>query len=363
MTRILYGFSGEGSGHASRSRVMMAHLLARGHAVLGASYDRGYAGLKDEFELVEIEGLSLASVDNRISARRTVAANLAKLGDGVRGLFRLRRACKDFAPEVVITDFEPLTAHFARRHGLPLVTLDNQHRLRYVRYRCPPGLRRDALVTGAVMRAFVPPPDVSLVTTFWHGEVKNERTFLFPPILRPEILALKPRDEGHVLVYFTHAFEAFIAHLKACRRERFLVYGTGRQGREDNLELRAPSGPGFLQDLAGAKAVIATAGFTLMTEALHLGKPYLALPMQGQFEQELNALLLAEAGYGMNGRDRGPEGVGAFLERLPEFRGRLAAYPRADNAAVQGMLDRLVEDGGALARGFQQARQGGRVRG
>jgi uncharacterized protein (TIGR00661 family) len=57
-----------------------------------------------------------------------------------------------------------------------------------------------------------------------------------------------------------------------------------------------PMTEGFLHDLARCKGVIATAGFTLITESLHLGKPYLALPMRGQFEQELNALLLAELG-------------------------------------------------------------------
>jgi UDP:flavonoid glycosyltransferase YjiC (YdhE family) len=41
VTRVLYGFSGEGSGHSSRAREMMRHLAERGHAVLGASYDRG----------------------------------------------------------------------------------------------------------------------------------------------------------------------------------------------------------------------------------------------------------------------------------------------------------------------------------
>jgi uncharacterized protein (TIGR00661 family) len=359
VTRVLYGFSGEGSGHSSRAREMIAGLRERGHEVLGASYGRGYANLKDGFELVEIEGLSLASVDNRVSARRTVAENLAKLEAGVAGWRRLRQAFKELAPEVVITDFEPLSAHLAQHYKLPLVTLDNQHRMRYMRYPCPPELRRDALVTEAVIRAFVPRPDVSLVTTFWFGEVKNARTFLFPPILRREVLALAPRDDGHVLVYFTHGFESFLERLAALRGERFLVYGTGRTGREGNLEHRAPSRDGFLDALAGAKAVVATAGFTLMTEALHLGKPYLALPMAGQFEQELNALLLADAGYGLNGRAGRADMLAEFLARLPEYRARLAAYPRGDNSAIEGMLERLLAGGGALARAFHAHRRGG----
>jgi UDP:flavonoid glycosyltransferase YjiC (YdhE family) len=49
MTRILYGLSGEGSGHSSRSKQMARHLESLGHEVWLASYDRGYRNLKDEF--------------------------------------------------------------------------------------------------------------------------------------------------------------------------------------------------------------------------------------------------------------------------------------------------------------------------
>jgi hypothetical protein len=166
--------------------------------------------------------------------------------------------------------------------------------MRYMRYPCPTRLKPESVVTETVIRAIVPRPDVSLVTTFYFGETTNERTFLFPPLLRREVLAAKPT-----------------------------------------------SGDGFLRDLARSKAVIATAGFTLATESIHLGKPYLALPMGGQFEQELNALLIEELGYGKNGRDASAETIGAFLYRLPEYREK---------------LDELLADDCALARAFHERR-------
>ncbi len=39
-----------------------------------------------------------------------------------------------------------------------------------------------------MIRAMVPQPDVSLVTTFYIGRVTNDRTFLFRPILRREVV-------------------------------------------------------------------------------------------------------------------------------------------------------------------------------
>ena len=342
---------------------MLTHLLAAGHEVKAVSYDRGYRNLADDFDVFETEGLSIATAENRVSIARTFTENLSRLSDGVRKLRELRHVCfKDFEPHVVITDFEPMTAYLANHYELPLVTIDNQHRMRYMRYPCPEDLRNDARVTETVIRLLVPRPDLSLVTTFYFGEVTNERTKLFPPILRREVLELEVEDgaaDGHVLVYFTKGFESFLEHLSAAGRERFVVYGAGREGAQGNLDFRAP-GPEFLEDLRTAKAVVSTAGFTLMTECLHLGKPLLALPMAGQFEQELNALLLEEAGYGKNGRAAGAETVGDFLYRIPEFRERLESYPRADNTALFEELDTLFADDGAEMCEWFRRRRGGR---
>lgn len=45
--------------------------------------------------------------------------------------------------------------------------------------------------------------------------------------------------------------------------------------------------------------VVCNAGFELPGEALHLGKKLLLRPLDGQIEQQSNALGLVELGYGM----------------------------------------------------------------
>jgi len=345
MARIVYGVSGEGSGHASRSREVLAHLEARGHEVWVVSYDRGSRELSGEFRVFETEGLHLAAVDNRVSKLRTVGENLAHLPEGHRRLRALKaEVFEGWRPDCAIVDFEPMTAHLARHHELPLITIDNQHLLRYVDHPVPRRLAAEAALTRSIVRAVVPRPDVCLVTTFYFGPVRNDRAFLSPPILRRDVLEARSREGDHVLVYLTRGFETALAGLAELRQERFVVYGAGREGREGSLEFRAPSREGFLQDLVSCKAVMATAGFTLIGEALHLGKPFLALPMKGQFEQELNAFLLGERGFGKNGRRLSAEVLGDFLYRLPEYRERLAAHPRADNRELLGKLDGLLAD-------------------
>jgi uncharacterized protein (TIGR00661 family) len=198
----------------------------------------------------------------------------------------------------VITDFVPATAYLANHYKLPLISLDNQHRMRYMKYKFPSKIKKDALITETIIRAMVPKPWVSLVTSFHIGKLKNNHTFLFPAILRESVLQLTSTDKDHLLVYLTSGFDSLIDLLKSYSRERFIVYGYNKDITEGNLQFREFSKLGFLQDLASCKGVIATAGFTLISEALYLGKPYLAFPMEGQFEQQLNADMLQQQGYG-----------------------------------------------------------------
>lgn len=263
----------------------------------------------------------------------------------------------EFQPHCVITDFEPMTAYLANWYDLPLITIDNQHRMRYMEYPCPRHLRGSALVTETVIRSMVPRPDVSLVTTFYFGPVKNDRTFLFSPILRQEVLETSPMRGNHILVYLTRCFDTFIDLLREFGREKFNVYGTERSGSKGNLVFKSFSRTDFLRDLAACRAVMATAGFTLITEALHLGKPYLAMPMKGQFEQELNGFLLESLGYGKNCPRVSAETIGDFLYRLPEYRDRLKNYRTAGNKEITFKLDELLADDCALALDYHQARK------
>ena len=358
MAKIVYGVSGEGSGHSSRAREMINHLQHLGHIVKVVSYDRGYRNLKEDFDVFETEGLHIASSDNRVSKVKTFTDNLQRLPRGHKKLNALRKDLfKTFWPGCVITDFEPMCAYLAHHYDLPLITIDNQHRIRYMTYPCPARLHAERRMTVNVIRAMVPRPDISLVTTFYYGEPRNDRTLFFPPIIRREVLALQPSAADHILVYLTSGFESFLKILKSFPREKFLVYGYDRQERDGNLIYKPFSREGFLDDFASCKAVMGTAGFTLMTEAFYLRKPYLALPMRGQFEQELNAHWLAKLNYGINLRRIRSEAVGSFLYRVPDFNENLNDYQAVDNSAIKDKLGELLDGDCNMAWDYHNKRR------
>ena len=343
MANILYGVNGEGAGHSTRAKEVISHLRKKGHAVYIVSFDRGLTNLRKDFEVTEIFGWRITYVNNQVRYQRTVARNLLTARQAVASVSLLKNLIEEKRIDLVVTDFEPLSCHAGRRKRLPVISIDNQHCLTNTDVTYPSQYRRDATAAKMVTRFMVPRAKAYLVTSFFGAKVTKPNTFLFPPILRECILKAKPRQGEQVLVYVTSPAPD-LAKLLASVRGSFVAYGFGREGQEGNITFKKPSLDGFLADLLAAKAIIANAGFSLVTEALHLGKPYLAVPVEHQFEQIFNAYWLDKAGYGAFWEELNKERVESFLYNLPQFREKLAGYPRQGNDGLLGKLDDLITE-------------------
>jgi uncharacterized protein (TIGR00661 family) len=341
MANILYGVNGEGSGHSTRAKEVISHLQQRGHKVHIVSFDRGLRNLRESFPVTEIFGLSLSYVNNRVRYRRTMAGNLIKAPRAASSLQALSRLVDENKIDLVITDFEPLSCHVGHHKHLPVIAIDNQHTITNASITLPRGFKRDVAATKLVTRMMTPHADAYLALSFFAAPVKKRNTFLFPPILRQEVLSATAQTGEYVLIYVTSPAKELAALLKQVRC-KFMAYGFGIEGQEGNLQFKKPSLDEFLRDLAGAKAVIANAGFSLVSEALHLGKPYLAIPVKNQFEQTFNAYYVDKLGYGAWWEDVGKEQIESFLFNLPYYSDNLRSYPRAGNGAILAKVDDLI---------------------
>jgi uncharacterized protein (TIGR00661 family) len=341
MANILYGVNGEGSGHSTRAREVITHLQQRGHNLHIVSFDRGLRNLSASFPVTEIFGLSLAYVNNRVRYKRTLARNLIKAPRAARSLKDLSHLVDESKIDLVITDFEPLSCHVGHHKNLPVIAIDNQHAITNASVTLPRGFKRDVAAVKLVTHMMTPHADAYLVLSFFPAPVRKRDTFLFPPILRQEVLSATPQAGDYVLVYVTSPAKELAALLKNIRC-KFVAYGFGMEGQEGNILFKKPSMDGFLNDLAGAKAVVANAGFSLVSEALHLGKPYLAMPVKNQFEQTFNAYYVDKLGYGAWWEELGKEQIESFLFNLPFYSDNLSSYPRAGNREILAKVDELI---------------------
>jgi len=347
--RILYGVVGEGMGHATRSGVLLDHLT-RQHEVHVVVSGRARDYLAQRFENVrKIWGLTIQYEGNSVRKLGTLLENVKGAVKGfpenIRAYFEL---VDDFEPDVVVSDFESFSYLYAKNHLLPVISVDNMQIIN--RCKHPPDLlaghEKDFELTKSIVKAKLPGCFHYLIATFFHPEVRKDRTTLLPSILRPEILDAKSEPGEHLLVYQTSTTNTEL--LGALRHSGIpcRVYGVRRGIKSDevegNLTFRPFSEAGFIDDLRTARAVVAGGGYTLMSEAVYLRKPVLSLPVQGQFEQTLNALYLQRLGYGHHAEVLDQAALSSFLADVPRCAEALQGYQQDGNRLMLSALDEQI---------------------
>lgn len=302
--RIFYGVQGTGNGHITRARAMAPPLAKAGAEV--AWLFSGRRRRDDYFEMEAFgdfqirDGLTFQTGHGNVRYLRTALRNnLVKFVRDIRAL--------DLSGyDLVITDFEPVTAWAAKLQGIKTVGIGHQYAF---------GL--DIPVAGAdfmgtqVLKYFAP-ATVGL-GVHWH----HFNAAILPPIIETSLPAA-PRKAGKVIVYLPfEAIEDVIKLLMPFSAHEFHVYSPGgavpTSGKTGHIVVKGLSRHDFQEDFADCGGVICNAGFELPSEALHYGKKLLVKPLHGQMEQLSNALGLKTLNLGAVMHDLDAATVAAWL--------------------------------------------------
>jgi len=349
--RILYGVVGEGMGHATRSKVVIEHLLERGHHVKIVVSGRAYEFLKKHFaDVVEIQGLTIryskGAMDRDISLLRNVLLSPSMLFQNAASYLD---DVRHFSPKIVLSDFDSYAWFFAKRFGLPIVSIDNQQIIHKCRHEkeITKGSMADYRATRAFVKAKLPGCDHYIITSFFRPAVRGkfeDKVTIVPPILRREILEATPTKGEHVLVYQTSTSDkALLAQLDRIPARKFIVYGLRRDAVHGNCTLKSFSEKGFVADLASARAVVTNGGLSLIHESVYLGKPILSIPVRHQFEQEMNARYVEQYGYGLAAPKFDGDVLEAFLRQEHKYARALEHHYQKGNEVLYRKLDRLID--------------------
>jgi uncharacterized protein (TIGR00661 family) len=348
--RILYGAVGEGLGHATRSSVVAQHLLEQGHEVKMVASGRAFPFLQAQLpDVEEIWGLSFVLEHGSVDSWKTFTKNVRGSVHGVPADWRRSsELARSYRPDLVIADFDGFAYLFAKMHRIPVISVDNIQMVDRCRHdsKILHGIRESYMTARAFVRAKIPRANHYLITTFFRPPLRKKRTTLVPSILRDEVLAARPEPGPHLLVY-GRISETAIAALEASGVP-CLVYGA-RDGltedvQERNLRYRPFANEAFVNDLRTCRGVVASAGYSLMSEAVYLRRPMLALPLAGQFEQEMNARYLERMAFGTAADSLDEPALERFLEREPMHEEALAGYEQDGNVETLETVDRAIAE-------------------
>jgi len=364
--RILYGVVGEGMGHAIRSRVVLDELVQRHDVqvvVSGRAHDYLAKRASDHLQVKKIWGFTIVTEDNEVRNFRTLLENVkgALTGGWPQNIRTYFEIAESFRPDAVISDFESWSYLYGVNHGVPVISVDNMQIVNRCRHDKDviAGHEPSFQIAKGIIKAKVPGAYHYLITTFFRPPVRKRRTSLHPPVLRPEILAARTEPGSHLLVYQTYTTHQELPALLKQTGIECRVYGIRRDLPEDerdgNLLYRPFSEAAFIEDLRTARAVVASAGFTLMGEAVYLHKPMLAEPVAKQFEQILNARYLEKEGYGLCAEEITAAKLSEFLDRLPEFERNLSRYLQDGNEELLVKLEAVLD---SAARGIPPEAEG-----
>jgi len=244
------------------------------------------------------------------------------LAANVREFRRDYRALNLDAYDVVLTDFEPITAWAGRRSQVPVIGVGHQ----YV-FDFPIPQKKAGTISSWFLKNYAPVKESLAV--HWHHFDQP----ILPPIIEAESHFDISVDAGKVVVYLPFEQQENIAQLFSQLTDfRFSVYSprpidSGHQ----HIQFKPLSRDGFLEELHQGDAVIANAGFELSSEALHLGKRLLVKPLTGQVEQHSNAIALEHLKYGRFMMDLDTEVITDFLHNA----GRVQVhYPSVSDEIV-----------------------------
>ena len=323
MARVLYSCCGEGQGHSSRVHTVATALQRLGHEVKVLASNKAFEVLHPRLpDVRKIPGFVFVYRHNRVELAASFRENLPLLRQCGAIIRQIRELIEAWQPQLAITDFEPFLPRAAKLAGLRCISLDHQGVIPFARPSLPPKQWVSALAARTVVRHTDYREEARLATSFFYPPLPpGGNVQFFPPILRDKVLRLTPRDDQYVVVYQTSTSFTRLPELLQRLPFRFKVFAYEREGEDGNISYFPRSDARFIEEVGGASWVLTNGGYTLISEALYLGKPVFALPVAWQFEQWLNAHYLQALGYGLMCDD-----LSQFERKLQDFVGQISRY-------------------------------------
>ncbi|MCU0368055.1 MAG: glycosyl transferase [Cyclobacteriaceae bacterium] len=282
--KILYAIQGTGNGHISRAHDVIPEIQKFGKLDLFVS------GAQSDIKLpypVKYTSQGLSFFPNRkggIDFIKTAKENSTR---------RILKEINDFPIEsydLVINDFEPISAWACKRKNIPCIALS--HQSAFLSKKSPRPKVKDPFGEW-ILKNYAPVN--SYVGFHFAGYDKN----IFSPVVRAVVRESIPENHGHISVYLP-AYDdkklvKLFMHLPGARFHIFskhvaTPYHIGRISvfPIDNL--------GFVESVVSSAGVICGAGFETPAEVLYLKKKLLVIPMKNQYEQQCNAAALKQLG-------------------------------------------------------------------
>ena len=294
---IAVSFSGEGRGHSTRMGALCRHLLKKHNICYWCpeNISSFFRSIIPDARIYPIPLISLVKLHHRVLMLKTAKLNIRPLFLQRETIDNIVKQLNGLDISLVISDYEPFLPRAARIAKIPVLALN--HQLATQKHISPFDMQG---VSQFVANSFMMPYySYSLSSSFFDGDIG--------PILREHIKLKKPSHEDFYVVYLKGRMEKIA---RKTLKKLGLKYLSFPDKNHD-----------FADSIASCKGVISAAGHQIISECLHLNKPIFSIPERSQFEQILNAQMLARSGRGTIFYK------GKLRQKLKAFIKKIGSYP------------------------------------
>lgn len=324
--RILYAIQGTGNGHLARATEIVPLLKSMAQTDVLVSGTQ--ADLKVPFEIdYQFSGLSFiigknGGVDLWETIRKMPVANLLR---DIRNL-----PVEKY--DLVINDFEPVSAWACRLRGIECIGLSHQNS---VLHPSAPKPSFNDLVGKLILKYYAP------VSYKYGFNFKPSFPYIFPPVIRHDIRNAESTTKPHYTVYLPAYSDQQIQDVlssipdiewQVFSKHSKTAYDTG------NVRFQPVSLDGFTKSFLSCTGLICTAGFEGPAEAIFMGKKLCVIPMKKQYEQYCNAAFLKSMGIKVLDRFAGSAPV--LAEWVKETDALHVRYPDMTTQILENILNK-----------------------
>jgi len=281
--KILFAIQGTGNGHISRAREVVPLLQQYGEVDLLISGTEAEVGLSQPLKY-KFHGFSFVfgtkgGVDNWATFK---LMNLPRLIKDMRSL-----PLEQY--DLIVNDFEPVSAWACKLKGIPAVSLS--HQCSFVSPNTPRA-SSSAFFAELVFKYYSP----TVNRIGFHFERYDD--FIHTPVIRSEIRQMETSNKGHYSVYLPAYDDKLLTeHLTKTDVEWNVFSKRAKTAyRDGNVNIIPVNNTSFNTSLASGAGLLTGGGFEGPAEALFLGKKVMMIPMKGQYEQQCNAVSASRLG-------------------------------------------------------------------
>lgn len=282
--KILYAIQGTGNGHIARAEEIAPLLSNYGKVDLFVSGSQADIKLAMPVKY-KSKGLSFFfGKQGGIDFIKTFKHNSSK---------RVVREIKEFPVEkydLVLNDFEAITAWACHKRGVPCFALSHQYALSSPKVPKPKHFDPIGLW---LLNNYAP---VAQGVGFHFASYDRH---IFTPVIRARVRKAIVSNEGHYTVYLPAYDDKKLVKLFLTFSEiswHLFSKHISKPYHIGKISVFPVDNEAFTLSMASSQGVLCGAGFETPAEALHLKKKLLVVPMKNQYEQHFNAASLKQLG-------------------------------------------------------------------